>query len=1014
MSTPREARLVRVPGLRAFHRALASLAVGGDALEARQRVVIVPSSASAAHLRETLERVWLVDAWRPPAAWCDALGIAGHQHEHVFVAPATVTRAGFYARLFEALRLESVVLDAFSREAIMRAAARLADARGTPPPFLVRPGIVAEMVQFYDAILRQQRSIDDVERLLVAQLADEADTDRGAARLLAQTHFMVATFREFERRTAASQGVDEHVARTLACRDGFVPPWTHVVIAVADHAAEPAGLWPADFDLLARLPHVSRIDVVATEAVLDTGFRERLESRLPGITDVRLDAVDAAPTVIAPDGTDVPYFLVRDREAELELIARVAKLDAADGRRLPHDVAVVVQRPLPYIYLARHAFAQAGVPWTASDALPLAAEPFVAAFDLVVSCLFGNFTRADVVGLLASPLFDFGVGPLPSPTIAAFDECLARAQYFADRERLGDLAQAFADEEDDAGAGGGPGDVADDIATVSPRRALASAVRAILASLPELDPPRRMSEYLSALREFVERFERRRPDEDQQQERYLRSRRAMIDALVSMQHACLTHDDPALPFRDVVAIVRRWIESQTFSPRVGRDGVRVLDAASARFASMEALWIAGLLEGEWPPSHSRVAFYRSELLADLGWPSERLRLLAERAMFDDLVRAPRTQVALSAVTLEDDAVTRPSVYLEDLDVSGLPLARVRVDTAARVTDDEAMLGDPVIEGALPAGVSEWLAWRTEGARQGDPRFHGAVGPFVRARHTVTALETYLECPFKYFARHVLELEENDDDVDGLSPKDSGRILHTVLERFLRRWDAVRPAAGGAADLDRARRLFAEEADEALASLDPRDRAIERTRLIGSALAVGAGERVLSLEFDDPDDEIVERTLETSFDRAVAVEAGARARAVRLRGTIDRVDVFRDGTFRVIDYKRGNSAPSGSKALQLPIYALAVEQESVERGRPLTVREARYMALGPRGADARVIKAGGRDAAVGAAQARLLDAVEGIERGEFPPRPREVHLCTRCAFAAVCRKDYVSDGETPTA
>ena len=279
---------------------------------------------------------------------------------------------------------------------------------------------------------------------------------------------------------------------------------------------------------------------------------------------------------------------------------------------------------------------------------------------------------------------------------------------------------------------------------------------------------------------------------------------------------------------------------------------------------------------------------------------------------------------------------------------------------------------------------------------------------------MTALETYLECPFRYFARHVLDLDEGDEEADGLSPKDSGRILHTVLERFVRRWDAVRSPASDANDIDRARQLFAEEADAALASLDARDRAIERTRLVGSALAIGAGERVLSLEFDDADDEIVERQLEAAFDRAVAVEAGARARLVRLRGKIDRVDVFGDGTFRVIDYKRGNSAPSGSKALQLPIYALAVEQASAERGRPVTVREARYMALGPRGADARVIKPGARDAVVDAAQARLLDAVEGIERGEFAPRPREIHLCTRCAFAEVCRKDYVSDGETATA
>ena len=42
------------------------------------------------------------------------------------------------------------------------------------------------------------------------------------------------------------------------------------------------------------------------------------------------------------------------------------------------------------------------------------------------------------------------------------------------------------------------------------------------------------------------------------------------------------------------------------------------------------------------------------------------------------------------------------------------------------------------------------------------------------------------------------------------------------------------------------------------------------------------------------------------------------------------------------------------------------------------------------------------------QQRLIDAVDGIERGDFPPRPDEPYLCTFCAFSSVCRKDYVGD------
>ena len=50
----------------------------------------------------------------------------------------------------------------------------------------------------------------------------------------------------------------------------------------------------------------------------------------------------------------------------------------------------------------------------------------------------------------------------------------------------------------------------------------------------------------------------------------------------------------------------------------------------------------------------------------------------------------------------------------------------------------------------------------------------------------------------------------------------------------------------------------------------------------------------------------------------------------------------------------------------------------------------------------------RDTALAEAQSRLLDAIDRIERGEFPPTPSDTMMCARCAHAAVCRKDYVGD------
>jgi len=50
----------------------------------------------------------------------------------------------------------------------------------------------------------------------------------------------------------------------------------------------------------------------------------------------------------------------------------------------------------------------------------------------------------------------------------------------------------------------------------------------------------------------------------------------------------------------------------------------------------------------------------------------------------------------------------------------------------------------------------------------------------------------------------------------------------------------------------------------------------------------------------------------------------------------------------------------------------------------------------------------RDRVLREAQQRLVDTLDAIDRGEFPPHPHDVYRCDTCTFAAVCRKDYVGD------
>ena len=74
------------------------------------------------------------------------------------------------------------------REVLLNAAARDAVGVEVEPPFRLRAGLLVEMLGLYDDLRRRDSSVDDFERVLVRELQRDADDDRGAARLLRQTH----------------------------------------------------------------------------------------------------------------------------------------------------------------------------------------------------------------------------------------------------------------------------------------------------------------------------------------------------------------------------------------------------------------------------------------------------------------------------------------------------------------------------------------------------------------------------------------------------------------------------------------------------------------------------------------------------------------------------------------------------------------------------------------------------------------------------------------------------------
>jgi len=224
----------------------------------------------------------------------------------------------------------------------------------------------------------------------------------------------------------------------------------------------------------------------------------------------------------------------------------------------------------------------------------------------------------------------------------------------------------------------------------------------------------------------------------------------------------------------------------------------------------------------------------------------------------------------------------------------------------------------------------------------EPRLLKELRRIVPAEMIFSAsqINTYLSCPWRYFAERWLKLTELPEPEEALLPRTRGLLVHAVLRRTLAELAETGPVEVSAlaspeamAAMDRAIEAEATAATAAAGVPCPAlwQRELHRLRLATaeylrrqSQSALPAAE-VTYLEFafgmgpspmSDPASSVAPLVLD------------GPAGEVRIRGKIDRADMLfgPDGTRKmlVIDYKTGH-LPDMKSDVQLQVYIKAIEQ-----------------------------------------------------------------------------------------
>lgn len=284
--------------------------------------------------------------------------------------------------------------------------------------------------------------------------------------------------------------------------------------------------------------------------------------------------------------------------------------------------------------------------------------------------------------------------------------------------------------------------------------------------------------------------------------------------------------------------------------------------------------------------------------------------------------------------------------------------------------------------------------------------------------SVSQLHHYAECPYGFFAQHVLALRPMTDPEEGLDARIAGQIYHTILEdlyRWMQDTDCLPAPDHRASILQEVDVLCDEYFRTAAARYQFRPGVLWQQEQNEMRRHLHA---LLSWECEQ-DRRHVPVEQERRFgnitrSQQVILELNADGLPFRLQGVIDRIDRDADGeTVHIVDYKSGNGKYSDKKiengrALQTPLYALALERMGAK------VASSRYLLIRKREESGALTFSGavGDHPVVQAALASVSTFMQNIRLGYFPAAPAEPTRAQRacrdgCDFAGICRVTRVS-------
>lgn len=410
---------------------------------------------------------------------------------------------------------------------------------------------------------------------------------------------------------------------------------------------------------------------------------------------------------------------------------------------------------------------------------------------------------------------------------------------------------------------------------------------------------------------------------------------------------------------------RRWLLLQldqlTFVDDRVDSPVRLTHLRAARLREFDAVLLLGA-DAAHLPERAAPGLFNEAVRRELGLPGQADKEAElQAALADVMARAPEVLAIWQAQ--RDGEPVAASPWLETLDLQHRALFG-------------RGLRRPCLPGAdVPAAVS-----------LSEPP---APAPgTLPVRVTVSGWQSLVACPYLFYARHLLGLNELDEVAEEMGKRDYGILIHDALARF----HAAHPVLAGP-DRPELEAALAAAVDAAFAEAGQAQFLAEAWRLRWRQRQTAYLDWALGWEAQG------HRFVKAEAKVSQAVPVGAAE--ILLEGRLDRLDSGPAG-LAVLDYKTNAAQTLRSKLkqpgedVQLPCYAWLAD-----------AAEAGFVTLD----EDKVTWLAWQDGLADAAQAeaaRFAATFAAMAAGAALPAQGAASACRHCEMRGLCRRDHRAD------